>query len=102
MPNRGLPWSECAFYVYPNAQSAKSLVDSHYAGMKRWLDKYIKEKRLDVACPTDLITALKYKDNLPNTSVDLISVNRKCEAMKEIKQAERSTVFTPLGRCAEF
>lgn len=62
-------------YVYRNAQCAKGLVDREFDLMKRWVDIYVKEKRWDVASVTDLITVLKYKDGLPNTSVDLISIN---------------------------
>lgn len=52
-------------YVYRNEQCAKGLVDNHFAVLKMWVCKYVKEQGEDVSCPTDLVTALSYKGGLP-------------------------------------
>lgn len=89
-------------YVYPNSQCPKGLVDSHFAVLKRWVDTYVKEKQADESYPTDLVIALKQKGVLPNTSVELISINRHSANMKEIRDVEKRIHFVQWADARNF
>lgn len=82
-------------YVYLNAQCSNGPVDSHFAVLKRWVEKYVKGKGEDVSCATDLITALSYKGGLPNTTILLFNIYRNRVGIKEIKAAQRTRKFAP-------
>lgn len=47
----------------------------------------------DASYPTHLVAALKHKGGLPNTSVELTSINRHRVSMKEIRDAGKSINF---------
>lgn len=89
-------------YAYPNVKCAKELVDNHFAVLKRWVDKCVKEIGEDVSFPTELVIELSYKGGLLNTIVDLVNTDRKRVGIKEIKAGQRKREFSILGRCTEL
>lgn len=83
-------------YVYHDAPCLKGLLDSHFSVMKRWVDKYNREKKSDYDYPTERITDLKHKDGLPNNIFDLICNN--CLWCQEINKASRKVKYVHSSR----
>ena len=73
--------------IHPATQCGKSEVEGNFGIDMRHVQKYVRQTKRDVTCPTDVVTALNHCGGIANSCVDFISLNSYGKANAEIERA---------------
>lgn len=62
--------------VHSETQRGKSLLDAHFTLAMRDVNKFVNDTTLNASTPCDLVTAMKHRDGVANTTVELTDIDR--------------------------
>lgn len=85
-------------HTYTEVPQAKAVVDGHFGSALDRVNRFCKEMKLDVTTPTNLSKAIGYRGGVPNSSVELIQVNRNSSIVKRWGDARKAGKLEKVGR----